>query len=84
MWVPNFENFICTILFSPLQVLLNSGLPTNVLGSIWTLADIDKDGFLDMDEMAVVGCFYLSYFLKFFVFSASLDLRLQGYSCCFM
>uniref|UniRef100_A0A914WF97 Epidermal growth factor receptor substrate 15-like 1 n=1 Tax=Plectus sambesii TaxID=2011161 RepID=A0A914WF97_9BILA len=34
-------------------VLLNSGLPANVLGKIWELADIDKDGYLDREEMCV-------------------------------
>lgn len=36
-------------------VLINSGLPANVLGKIWDLADLDKDGQLDRDEMAVVS-----------------------------
>ncbi|XP_046331080.2 epidermal growth factor receptor substrate 15-like 1 isoform X1 [Haliotis rufescens] len=34
-------------------VLLNSKLPTDVLGRIWDLSDIDKDGYLDKDEFAV-------------------------------
>lgn len=38
-----------------LQVLLNSKLPTDVLGRIWDLSDIDKDGYLDKDEFAVVS-----------------------------
>ena len=37
-----------------LQVLLNSKLPIDVLGRVWELADIDKDGMLDSDEFAVV------------------------------
>lgn len=36
------------------QVLLNSKLPIDVLGRVWELADIDKDGMLDSDEFAVV------------------------------
>ncbi|XP_076463318.1 uncharacterized protein LOC143295483 isoform X2 [Babylonia areolata] len=34
-------------------VLLNSKLPMEVLGRIWDLSDVDKDGFLDRDEFAV-------------------------------
>ncbi|XP_070194769.1 epidermal growth factor receptor substrate 15-like 1 isoform X2 [Littorina saxatilis] len=34
-------------------VLLNSKLPMEVLGRIWELSDVDKDGFLDRDEFAV-------------------------------
>ena len=44
---------IMTIL-SAFQVLLNSKLPIDVLGRVWELADIDKDGMLDSDEFAVV------------------------------
>ncbi|KAJ2763856.1 endocytosis defective- protein [Coemansia nantahalensis] len=33
--------------------LLQSGLPTNQLGEIWELADIDKDGALDFDEYCI-------------------------------
>nr|KAG5711748.1 hypothetical protein BaRGS_023512 [Batillaria attramentaria] len=36
-------------------VLLNSKLPVDVLGRIWDLSDVDKDGFLDRDEFAVPG-----------------------------
>ena len=36
------------------QVLLNSKLPIDVLGRVWELSDIDKDGMLDNDEFAVV------------------------------
>ena len=35
-------------------MLLNSKLPIDVLGRVWELADIDKDGMLDNDEFAVV------------------------------
>ena len=34
---------------------MNSKLPVDVLGKIWDLSDIDRDGFLDRDEFAVVG-----------------------------
>ena len=35
------------------DVLLESGLDVGMLRTIWDLADIDKDGFLDKDEFAV-------------------------------
>jgi len=41
-------------ILSASQVLLNSKLPIDVLGRVWELADIDKDGMLDSDEFAVV------------------------------
>ncbi|KAJ3599633.1 hypothetical protein NHX12_033589 [Muraenolepis orangiensis] len=34
-------------------VLLNSKLPLDVLGRVWELSDIDRDGMLDRDEFAV-------------------------------
>ena len=36
------------------QVLMNSKLPTPVLGQIWELADVNKDGKLDGNEFAIV------------------------------
>lgn len=36
-------------------MLINSQLPIEVLGKIWELSDIDKDGFLDKDEFYVVS-----------------------------
>ncbi|XP_066508433.1 epidermal growth factor receptor substrate 15-like 1 isoform X2 [Hoplias malabaricus] len=35
-------------------VLINSNLPLDVLGKIWNLSDIDRDGHLDKEEFAVV------------------------------
>ena len=37
--------------------MINSGLNQEQLGSIWGLADLDKDGCLDRDEFAI--CMYL-------------------------
>ncbi|XP_067157331.1 epidermal growth factor receptor substrate 15 isoform X3 [Apteryx mantelli] len=34
-------------------VLLNSKLPVDILGRVWELSDIDRDGMLDRDEFAV-------------------------------
>uniref|UniRef100_A0AAQ4P9S4 Epidermal growth factor receptor pathway substrate 15 n=1 Tax=Gasterosteus aculeatus aculeatus TaxID=481459 RepID=A0AAQ4P9S4_GASAC len=34
-------------------VLLNSKLPVDVLGRVWELSDIDRDGMLDRDEFSV-------------------------------
>ena len=34
---------------------MNSKLPVDLLGRIWEMSDIDKDGFLDRDEFAVVN-----------------------------
>ena len=33
--------------------MVKSGLPNSVLGKVWRLADIDKDGMLDADEFAL-------------------------------
>uniref|UniRef100_A0A673YTQ5 Epidermal growth factor receptor pathway substrate 15 n=1 Tax=Salmo trutta TaxID=8032 RepID=A0A673YTQ5_SALTR len=40
-------------------VLLNSKLPVDVLGRVWELSDLDRDGMLDRDEFAVA--MYLVY-----------------------
>ncbi len=44
------------------DVLLESGLDTALLRTIWDLSDIDKDGYLDRDEFAV--CWYLIHQAK--------------------
>jgi len=35
------------------QEMIKSKLPNNVLGKIWKLSDVDKDGMLDCDEFAL-------------------------------
>ncbi|KAJ2162022.1 endocytosis defective- protein [Coemansia sp. RSA 552] len=35
------------------QSLMQSGLPTQQLGEVWELADIDKDGALDLEEYCI-------------------------------
>jgi len=39
------------------KLMLESQIPATTLRAIWTLSDIDKDGYLDADEFAV--CMYL-------------------------
>lgn len=33
--------------------MIKSKLPNNVLGKIWKLSDVDKDGMLDADEFSL-------------------------------
>uniref|UniRef100_A0A8C5E8I9 Epidermal growth factor receptor pathway substrate 15 n=1 Tax=Gouania willdenowi TaxID=441366 RepID=A0A8C5E8I9_GOUWI len=40
-------------------VLLNSKLPVDILGRVWELSDLDRDGMLDRDEFSVA--MYLVY-----------------------
>jgi len=35
------------------QEMIKSKLPNNVLGKVWKLSDVDKDGMLDSDEFAL-------------------------------
>jgi Ca2+-binding EF-hand superfamily protein len=35
------------------QEMIKSKLPNNILGKIWKLSDVDKDGMLDADEFAL-------------------------------
>ncbi len=35
------------------QEMVKSKLPNNVLGKIWKLSDVDRDGMLDADEFAL-------------------------------
>jgi hypothetical protein len=35
------------------QEMIKSKLPNNILGKIWKLSDVDKDGMLDSDEFAL-------------------------------
>ena len=37
----------------PPQEMIKSKLPNNVLGKIWKLSDVDKDGMLDADEFCL-------------------------------
>lgn len=35
--------------------MVKSKLPNSVLGKIWKLSDVDRDGMLDSDEFALVN-----------------------------
>ena len=34
-------------------VLIETGLPTNILAKVWRLADWDNDGYMDIDQFSV-------------------------------
>ena len=55
--LPNCNNNIFSF-FSPVfsaakAEMIKSKLPNNVLGKVWKLSDVDKDGMLDSDEFAL-------------------------------
>ena len=43
----------CLLSTAAKQEMLKSKLPNSVLGKVWKLADVDKDGMLDADEFAL-------------------------------
>lgn len=47
------------VIGSIFQVFLNSKLTVTTLGQIWTLADIDADGYLDREEFFIVSSLLL-------------------------
>lgn len=47
----NLRNFCVTV--AAKSEMVKSKLPNSVLGKIWKLSDINKDGFLDSDEFAL-------------------------------
>ncbi|XP_018570489.1 EH domain-containing protein 1-like [Anoplophora glabripennis] len=65
-WIVNKERTAFDVLFDSLnpvngklsgatvkEELVKSKLPNAILGKIWKLADVDKDGYLDKDEFAL-------------------------------
>jgi hypothetical protein len=48
------ETFLCAGTAAKSH-LVKSKLPNSVLGKIWRLSDIDKDGMLDADEFALAN-----------------------------
>ena len=48
------HHYFFTFYFSAAkQEMVKSKLPNNVLGKVWKLSDVDKDGMLDADEFAL-------------------------------
>uniref|UniRef100_A0A8C0WWB4 Epidermal growth factor receptor substrate 15-like 1 n=1 Tax=Castor canadensis TaxID=51338 RepID=A0A8C0WWB4_CASCN len=63
-------------------VLMNSKLPLDVLGRVWDLSDIDKDGHLDRDEFAVPPATWVvpvADKMRFDEIFLKTDLDLDGY-----
>jgi EH domain-containing protein 1 len=50
-----YTDIVLTILFcaAAKQEMIKSKLPNAVLGKVWKLADVDKDGMMDADEFAL-------------------------------
>jgi EH domain-containing protein 1 len=50
-----YVDIVLTILFcaAAKQEMIKSKLPNAVLGKVWKLADVDKDGMMDADEFAL-------------------------------
>lgn len=56
MEIKKWERSVCNEPLAPTaakQEMLKSKLPNSVLGKVWKLADVDKDGMLDADEFAL-------------------------------
>ena len=49
--------FSCSkaVLFQARNILLQSGLPQNILAQIWSLSDYDNDGRLSSEEFLLAG-----------------------------
>uniref|UniRef100_A0A4W3JQ13 Epidermal growth factor receptor pathway substrate 15 like 1 n=1 Tax=Callorhinchus milii TaxID=7868 RepID=A0A4W3JQ13_CALMI len=62
-------------------VLMNSNLPLDVLGRVWDLSDIDKDGHLDKDEFAVTLNWVVSASdkMRYDDIFLKIDLDMDGY-----
>ena len=43
------------LLFQARNILLQSGLPQNILAQIWSLSDYDNDGRLSSEEFLLAG-----------------------------
>ena len=49
------DAFIIPLLLQARNLLLQSGLPQNILAQIWGLADVDNDGRLSTEEFVLAG-----------------------------
>lgn len=52
--------------------MIKSKLPNAVLGKIWKLSDVDKDGMLDADEFALAN----------YLINLKLEGKLQNFENC--